>query len=89
MYCYVLQGDTFGYVPKTSALAYEENTEYADYLAQQTAKPEQSANTADKSASSPAQIAILVALCLLVPILATLILKQPKHTFHYEADEFP
>jgi hypothetical protein len=86
-YCYVLRGDTFGYVPKPENLSYEENTEYADYLAQQTPKPNEEEKTPTANKSSPAQIAILIALCLLVLVLAALILKQPKHAFDYEADE--
>ena len=35
-YCYVLRGDTFGYIPKPTTISYEENTEYADYLDQHT-----------------------------------------------------
>ncbi len=75
-YCYVLRGETFGYVPKPAQLTVKENTEYAEYLAQQ----EQAAieQTPEKKESSPAQIAILVALCLLVPVLAALILKPPR-----------
>ena len=84
-YCYVLRGDTFGYVPKPANLYYEENTEYADYLAQQT--PPKSEKKNNSSKSSPAQIAILVALCLLVPALAALILKQSKRPLYYEPDE--
>ncbi len=78
-YCYVLRGDTFGYIPKPDNIFYEENTEYADWVAQN----ENSTNSATPDSggtgnSSPAQIAILVALCLLVPVLAGLILKPPR-----------
>lgn len=78
-YCYVLRGDTFGYVPKPAELSFEENTEYADYLAAQesTSEGDTSASNGD-SPSSPAQIGILVALCLLVPVLAALILKPSR-----------
>ena len=84
-YCYVLRGETFGYVPKPETLSYEENTEYADRLASNTSASE--SNTSDTpSNSSPAQIAILVALCLLVPILAAFIVRPPKRP-PYESDD--
>lgn len=74
-YCYVLREGTFGYIPKPDALSFEENTEYADYLAAQT-PPDSS--TTESNDASPYQIAVLIALCLLVPVLAALILKPPK-----------
>ncbi len=74
-YCYVLRGDSFGYVPKPDDLVVRENTEYAEYLASKEPPP---ASTESGSSSSPAQIAILVALCLLVPVLAALILRPPR-----------
>ena len=74
-YCYVLRGDTFGYIPKPTTLSFEENTEYADRLAITPPKTS-SSPTADNA--SPSQIAILIALCLLVPVLAALIIKPPK-----------
>ncbi len=83
-YCYVLRGESFGYVPKPAALTVSENTEYADYLAQQTSSDSLSLTQTEKE-SSPAQIAILVALCLLVPVLAALILKPPRRP-PYETD---
>lgn len=86
-YCYVLRGDSFGYIPKPAALSFEENTEYAEYLAAANpTQPDGSADAPAPSPSSPAQIAILVALCLLVPVLAALILKQPKRP-PYEREE--
>ena len=86
-YCYVLRGGSFGYVPKPATLTIPRNTEHAEWLAAQT-PPESEASTSptsDKEASSPAQIAILVALCLLVPVLAALILKPPRRP-PYETD---
>lgn len=80
-YCYVLRNGEFGYVPKPSRLYYEENTEYADRLANQTPDSDSSdatKNAEKKNKSSPAQIAILVTVCLLVPILAGLLIKPPK-----------
>ena len=78
-YCYVLRGDTFGYVPKPLSLTYEENNEYADRLvAADTPDPSPSSDADSQTTSSPAQIAILITLCILVPVLAALILKSPK-----------
>lgn len=86
-YCYVLRGDEFGYIPKAETLSYEENTEYADYLASLSEAPS-TGNPQQKpeGSSSPAQIAILIALCLLVPVLAALILKPPRRP-PYEQEE--
>ena len=86
-YCYVLRGDSFGYIPKPVSLRFEENTEYAEYLATTTPPQPDTPQTSDAPPkSTPAQIAILVALCLLVPVLAALILKQPKRP-PYEREE--
>ena len=86
-YCYVLRGDTFGYIPKPTTLTITQNTEYEEYLASlipdESILPDDSVEQAD---SSPAQIAILIALCLLVPILAALIIKPPKRPA-YETEE--
>lgn len=75
-YCYVLRGDTYGYITKPSDLIYPENTEYADRLNAPSDAPVQSDE--EKSSSNPAQIAILIVLCLLIPVLASLILKPSK-----------
>lgn len=86
-YCYVLRGNEFGYVPKPENLVYDENPEYADYLASQTPPSESVSGTNQNSEKgNPTQIAILIALCLLVPVLAALILKQPNRP-PYERDE--
>ena len=78
-YCYVLRGEEFGYVPKPITLVYEDNEEYADYVASllppTEPEVEQEEETSNIEKNSPAQIAILVAICLLVPILAALLLK--------------
>lgn len=77
-YCYVLRGEEFGYVPKPASLVYEDNEEYADYVASLLPPTEPEADEEEvvtEGKSSPAQIAILVAICLLVPILAALVLK--------------
>lgn len=79
-YCYVLRGDEFGYVPKPEKVLYEENTEYADYLAAQTPAPEPEPEepTSTSESSTPMQTAILIVICLLVPILAGLVLKPRR-----------
>ena len=84
-YCYVLREDSFGYIPKPANLTYAENTEYADRLSQSVTAPGGS-DAPKENNSSPAQIAILIALCLLVPLLAALILKPPRR-LPYETDE--
>ncbi len=85
-YCYVLRGEEFGYVPKPSGVLYEENSEYADYLAAQT--PPADIDTQEPTpaeGNTPAQIAILIVVCLLVPVLAALVLKPPRRP-PYEQD---
>ena len=76
-YCYVLRGDTYGYLKKPSDLLYPENTEYAERL--NGAEEIPPTDNAESSSSNPAQIAILIVLCLLIPVLASLILKPSKH----------
>lgn len=89
-YCYVLRGDEWGYIPKPLSLSYEENTEYADYLASLTPPEPDTDKDVDAFApsdkTSPAQIAILVVICLLVPILAALVIKPPRRP-PYETEE--
>lgn len=85
-YCYVLRGDAFGYIPKPENFTYEENPEYAENLEPVTPDPNPNTGGDANSQSNPAQIAILVALCLLVPVLAALILKPPRRP-PYEQDE--
>ena len=85
IYCYVLRGDTFGYVPKPETLSFEENTEYADRLSSSN-NSQESSSSATSSTNSPTQIAILVALCLLVPILAAFIVRPPKRP-PYESND--
>lgn len=86
-YCYVLRGDEFGYIPKPTNLSYVENTEYQDHLTPApTPEPPQADTATPEPTSSPAQIAILIALCILVPLLAALILKPP-HRPPYESDD--
>lgn len=84
-YCYVLRGDEFGYIPKPDTLDYPKSTEYTDRLAPTLSTDEPQAN-APENKTSPALIAILIALCLLVPILSALLLKPPKRP-PYDTDD--
>lgn len=85
-YCYVLRDGEFGYVPKPDLLRIPQNNEYEEWLSQQSSDaPKEEIPSAKAEPSSPAQIAILIALCLLVPILAALILKPPRRP-PYETD---
>ena len=77
-YCYVLRGEEFGYIPKPVGLSFEENPEYADYLAAHTSSADKDTPLSQEQGNSPMQIAILITLCLLVPVLAALILKPPR-----------
>lgn len=86
-YCYVLRGNEFGYIPKPVGLSFDENTEYADYLASLTPpEPERSDEPSESNQTSPVQIAILIAICLLVPVLAALIIKPPRRP-PYETED--
>ena len=76
-YCYVLRGDAFGYIPRPADLTVEENGEYAERQTQ-TAPEEDAPKEETSSSTSPAQVAILIAVCLLVPVLAALILKPSR-----------
>lgn len=85
-YCYVLRGGSLGYVPKPAQLRVPKNPEYEEWLSQQAPENSEAETTPTETEnSSPAQIAILIALCLLVPILAALILKPPRRP-PYETD---
>ncbi len=82
-YCYVLRGQEFGYVPKPVGLSFERNTEYEDYLASLTPPPAEKEPEPEQSVSAtPAQIAILVVICILVPMLAAFILKPQKRQLY-------
>ena len=83
-YCYILRESEFGYIPKPTELAIEPNGEYAEWQAAQAAPSEPTPTPSEQT--SPAQIAILVALCLLVPVLAALILR-PNKPSPYDSDE--
>ena len=78
-YCYVLRGGEFGYVPKPESLTVPQNPEYAEWLASKETDTPVSAPQSEEKGASPAQIAIIIALCLLVPVLSALVLRQPKH----------
>ncbi len=84
-YCYVLRGDSFGYIPKPSNLSYEQNPEYAERL-EQTSNGNPTPPTQSEEGMSPLQIGILVAVCLLVPTLVALIAKSSKR-LPYEQEE--
>ena len=84
-YAYVLRGEEFGYVPLPDSFTYPENPEYYENLVQDepstpTAKPQQT------ESSTPVQTAILVLLCVLVPVLAALVLR-PSRRPPYEREE--
>ena len=81
-YCYVLRGEQFGYVPKPADFTIERNGEYDEWLQSVSSAPEQDEPPAaqeETPSSSPAQIALLVAVCLLVPILAAFLFRSPKN----------
>lgn len=79
VYCYILRDGVFGYIPKPEGLSYDENTEYAEWLKQtQNTPADEPLPDETTEPASPAQIAILVAVCLLVPVLAALILRSSK-----------
>lgn len=86
-YCYILRDGVFGYVPKPLDFSYAENTEYAEHLSSRPPPTSSTLSPNESEAMSPAQIAVLIALCLLVPTLAALILKPPKR-LPYETDDF-
>lgn len=82
-YAYVLQGDEFGYVPKPESFFYVENTEYAEHT---KSEPPKNSGDGEITDSNPLQIAILVVLCLLVPILAAAVFRSSKKR-PYDFDE--
>ena len=84
-YCYILRGDSFGYIPKPANLVYEQNPEYAEHL-QQTSQETTSPPTNAESGMSSMQIGILVAICLLVPVLVAILAKNTKR-YPFESEE--
>lgn len=82
-YCYVLQGDSFGYVPKPVELIVPTNTEYADRLT--SSQPdEQTEPTKNQETIPVSQIVTIVLLCLIAPVLATLILRPTRKRPDYD-----
>ncbi len=83
-YCYILRGDSFGYIPKPATLTYDSNPEYAENLQPPTTDSTPPAQA--EGGMSPLQIGILIAVCLLVPVLVALIAKSSK-PLPYEQEE--
>ncbi len=87
-YCYVLRNDSFGYIPKPDNLSPPTNTEYEEYLSSLLPSDASNDSVSEPSSSSPAQIAVLIAVCLLVPVLAALLLKPSKRRDYDAEDSF-
>lgn len=85
-YSYILRDGSFGYIPKPTDLSFEINTEYAEWEAANAEQEKKEEEEQPKEQASPAQIAILIALCLLVPVLAALILRPSKRS-PYDPEE--
>ena len=86
-YCYVYRGDSFGYVPLPTGFTVPENPEYADRQKSETPKNETTdAAPTERESLPPTQIATIILLCLLAPILATLILRPTRKPDPYEED---
>lgn len=79
-YAYVLQRGEFGYVPKPADFTYSENGEYAARLDGDASNAPASTN------GNGSQVALLIVLCLIVPLLAALLIKGAK-PLPYELDE--
>ncbi len=81
LYAYVLQNDKFGYLPLPTGFTYPENSEYYDKLAAETpdeTPPAEEPAAPKKESGNPVQTAILILLCVLIPILAALIVRPNK-----------
>ena len=84
-YCYVYRGDAFGYVPQPIDFSIPENPEYADRQQSTPTPDEQNPLPSEETESlPPTQIATILLLCLLAPILATLILRPSHKPTPYE-----
>ena len=85
IYCYVLRDDTFGYIPRPEDLEYELTDEYDQHNSEE---PDTGVGNfgGETEPMTPAQIALLVLLCVLVPVIAALILRPPKKP-PYETEE--
>ena len=78
-YCYVLREGTFGYIPKPQDLIVTRNTEYDEWLrVQEEAQKTPLQEVDSTSAASPTQIALLICVCLLIPILSAFILRSSR-----------
>jgi len=85
-YCYVYRGDSFGYVPLPSGFSVPENTEYTDRKQEDTPTEQAPEKPIEEETLPPTQIATIILLCLLAPILATLILRPTRKPNPYEED---
>ena len=86
VYCYVLREGTFGYIPRPDGLEYELNGEYDSHMSEGSDTGAGNFGGGESESMSPVQIALLVLLCILVPVIAALILRPPKKP-PYETDE--
>lgn len=84
-YCYVLRDEAFGYIPKPTDFSYERNTEYESRHQEEI--PPADGQSDESTGMSPAQIVLLVLLCLLIPAIAALILRPSKRQ-PYESEEY-
>ena len=87
-YCYVLRGDSFGYVERPMGFTYSRNTEYAEKTKQPEPSDASEEPQTEKKGLTPAQIVFLVLLCLLIPTLAALVLRPPKKKNYPGDDSF-
>ena len=78
-YAYVLQQGTFGYVPMPTGFTFPTNDEYA-------ARQETGEIVITESEDGGMGVALLIVLCLLVPLLTALLVKSAK-PLPYEFDE--
>ncbi len=86
-YCYILRGGEFGYIPKPDSVQFIENPEYANWQQTQSGEVSPDTSTPSKVQSSPTQIIILIAVCLLVPLLASLILRPTKKAYMVDEED--
>ena len=77
-YAYVLQEGAYGYVPMPEDFSYPTNSEYAERHAKDEGQNDE---------ARPMQIAILIVLCLLVPLLAAIVLRTSKRTSFDDGEE--
>ena len=84
-YAYVLREDVCGYVIKPHDLKYDKNTEYDDR--HKTEPPTTEKQKEKNDSLNAGQITLLVLLCLLIPVIAALIVRQPPTKSPYDEDE--